>query len=155
RRIVIICPGCMGSYMTTGDFRVFVSAVTNEFGRARSAVASDLRSHGLSVRVQEDFRQEASSDTLLRKLHDYIRDCSAVICIIGDRSGAIPTPTEAKPFAHLLPPGMAQASYTQWEFLFARHFQRRLSLYVGKGYKPDQIEPTGNQRDLQQSYRQM
>jgi hypothetical protein len=63
-------------------FRVFVSAVSSEFGAARSLVASDLRSRGIEVKVQEDFRQEPGSDTTLGKLHDYIEDCSAVVCVI-------------------------------------------------------------------------
>jgi len=78
--------------MATDAFRIFLSAVTSEFGQARDALAADLRSRGLLVKVQSDFRQEAGSDTTLRKLHDYIRDCSAVICIIGTRSGACPPP---------------------------------------------------------------
>src|SRR5215217_68753 len=72
--------------MATGEFRIFLSAVTSEFGKARDALAADLRSRGLLVKVQSDFRQEADSDTTLRKLHDYIQDCSAVICIIGTES---------------------------------------------------------------------
>jgi len=53
------------------------------------------------LRVQSGFRQEAGSDTTLRKLHDYIRDCSAVVCIIGKRNGALPPPKAAEPFAHM------------------------------------------------------
>src|SRR5271166_5648182 len=98
------------------EFRVFLSAVTSEFGRARYALAADLRSRDTLVRVQSDFRQEADSDTTLKKLHDYIRGCSAVVCVIGARSGACPPPAAAAQFAHLLPPGITEASYTQWEF---------------------------------------
>jgi hypothetical protein len=49
-------PKSKGEFMRASDFRVFVSAVTNEFGRGRSAVASDLRSLGMFVKVQEDYR---------------------------------------------------------------------------------------------------
>jgi hypothetical protein len=83
--------------MSQDDFRIFLSAVTSEFGRARDAVAADLRACGLTLRVQSEFRQEAGSDTTLRKLHDYIHDCSAVVCIIGRRSGAMPRQKEAEP----------------------------------------------------------
>jgi hypothetical protein len=116
--------------MPQDQFRVFLSAVSSEFGKARDAVGADLRSRELLLRVQSDFRQEAGSDTTLRKLHDYIRDCSAVVCVIGKRSGALPPPAAAEPFNHMLPPGIATASYTQWEFFFARHFKRRLSIYI-------------------------
>src|ERR1700674_3257664 len=116
--------------MSQDQFRVFLSAVTSEFGKARDALAADLRSRETLLRLQGDFRQEAESDTTLRKLHDYIRDCSAVVCVIGQRSGAVPPPASASRFAHMLPPGIATASYTQWEFFFARHYKRRLSIYI-------------------------
>lgn len=138
--------------MADGDFRVFVSAVSSEFGKARSAVASDLRSRDLLVKVQDDFRLGAGADTLLRKLHNFIRDCSAVICIIGDRSGAGPTPAEAAPFAHVLPSGITQASYTQWEFFIARHFRRNLYLYLAENYSPDGPAPGADDADLQRAY---
>lgn len=138
--------------MAISDFRVFVSAVTSEFEAARSAVASDLRSRGLSVKVQEDFNLGVGADTLLRKLHDYIHDCSAVVCIVGDRLGAGPTPTEAAPFAHLLPQGVTQASYTQWEFFLARHFRRNLYLYLAEKYDPDGPATGTDDSNLQRAY---
>jgi hypothetical protein len=139
--------------MPQPDFRIFLSAVTSEFGKARDAVAADLRSRELFVKVQSDFRQETGSDTTLRKLHDYIRDCSAVVCIIGKRSGAVPPPAAAEPFRHMLPAGIATASYTQWEFFFARHYRKRLSVYIaGEDYKPDRDPPAGDDPALQQAF---
>jgi tetratricopeptide (TPR) repeat protein len=138
--------------MVDGDFSVFVSAVTSEFGKVRSTVASDLRSRGLSVKVQEDFRLDAGADTLLRKLHNYIHNCSAVVCIIGDRAGAGPTQIEAAPFLHLLPQGITQASYTQWEFFLARHFRRNLYLYLAENYNPDGPASGTDDSNLQQAY---
>jgi tetratricopeptide (TPR) repeat protein len=124
--------------MPKDDFRIFLSAVSSEFSGAREAVANDLRARGLTVRVQSSFRQEAGSDTTLRRDHDYIRDCDAVVCIVGKRSGFVPPPAAAAPFAHLLPDGITAASYTQWEFFAARHYRRRLSIYIaGDDYKPD------------------
>jgi tetratricopeptide (TPR) repeat protein len=139
--------------MATGEFRIFISAVTSEFRKARDALASDLRSRDTLVRVQSDFRQEAGSDTTLKKLHDYICDCSAVVCVIGTRSGACPPPGEAAPFLEMLPPGISEASYTQWEIFFARHYKRRLSIYIANpDYTPDEPMPTGEDRpDLQQA----
>jgi hypothetical protein len=95
------------------SFRVFLSAVTSEFGTARDGLAADLRSRGTLVRVQRDFRQEADGDTTLKKLHDYIRECSAAVCVIGTRSGACRSLAEAAECAHLLPSGITDASYTQ------------------------------------------
>jgi len=126
------------------SFRVFLSAVSSEFAAARTALAGDLRARGLDVKVQDDFRQEAGADTTLRKLHDYIRDCAAVVCVIGRRSGAVPPDTAVRPFAPLLPASLSEASYTQWEFFFARHHARRLSLYLANDdHVPDQATPNG------------
>src|SRR5271169_2404159 len=95
-------------------FKVFLSAVTPECGEARKLVASDLRSRGLEVKVQEDFRQEAGADaTTLRKLHDYVRECDRVVAIMGARSGSFPPPDAAAPFAHFLPDGFDRGSMTQ------------------------------------------
>ena len=126
-------------------FRVFLSAVTREFELARDAVASDLQARDLQLRVQRSFRQEPGSDTLLQLLHDYIRECDAVVCVIGTRSGACPSPAAAAAFAQLLPAGISEASYTQWEFFFARAYKRRLPLYIAAAdYPPDRDAPTGD-----------
>jgi tetratricopeptide (TPR) repeat protein len=139
--------------MPQDEFRIFLSAVTSEFGQARAAVAADLRSRETLLRVQSDFRQEAGSDTTLKKLHDYICGCSAVVCVIGKRSGALPPPKAAEPFAHMLPSGITKASYTQWEFFFARHFKRRLSIYIADdNYQPDRPTPTGEDSELQRVF---
>ncbi len=132
---------------TNHKFRVFLSAVSSEFEKARTQVACDLRSRGLEVKVQDDFRQEVDADTTLRKLHDYIRDCDAVVCIMGERSGTIPPEPAARPFVAMgiLPPELVQASYTQWEFFFARHHHKRLSRYLANpDYVPDKPQPTSS-----------
>ena len=126
------------------EFRVFLSAVTSEFGKARDALANDLQARDLELRMQRSFRQEPGADTLLRLLHDYIRDCDAVVCVIGARSGACPSPAAATEFAELLQPGISKA-YTQWEFFFARAHKRRLSLYIAAAdYRPDREAPSGD-----------
>jgi len=124
-------------------FDVFISAVTSEFEKARSGVASDLRARGLSVKVQEDFRQEAGADTTLQKIHEYIHNCAAVVCIIGARCGAVPPEAATKPFQHMLPNGLERASYTQWELIFARHYRKRYSrYYASPGYIAERDEPS-------------
>lgn len=133
-------------------FRVFISAVSSEFGEARSLVTSDLRARGIEVKVQEDFRQEADSDTTLAKLHELIKDCYAVVCVVGRRSGSVPPPAAAQPYADILPDGLEQASYTHWELLFARHYERPLFLYhAAVEYEPDQPEPTGEDHPVLQA----
>jgi tetratricopeptide (TPR) repeat protein len=126
-----------------GGFRVFLSAVTSEFGTARNEIASDLAARGLTVKVQRDFRQEATSETTLQKLDLYIRQCNALVHVAGKRSGAFPGEEEAKPFLHVLPEGVTRASYTQFEFYLARHYQRHFYIYVAKDdYVPDRPKPS-------------
>lgn len=139
----------------TDRFRVFLSAVSSEFGAVRAQLRSDLTARGLEVKEQADFRQEAGADTTLAKLHDYIRDCDAVVSLVGTRSGAMPPAAADEPFrAMLLPTGMQEASYTQWEVIFARAYGKRLSFYVaGSGWVPDRDASDGDRPDLQAALR--
>ncbi|HEV2189877.1 MAG TPA: DUF4062 domain-containing protein [Stellaceae bacterium] len=141
--------------MPNGQFRVFLSAVTSEFGKARDALAADLRSRGIAVSVQSDFRQEAQADTTLRKLHDYIWGCDAVVCLVGQRPGDLPPPAAAGQFSDVLPAHFEQASYTQWEFFFARQHKKRLSIYIARDdYVPDREIPRATSRALQSAFEQ-
>ncbi|HMG77921.1 MAG TPA: DUF4062 domain-containing protein [Xanthobacteraceae bacterium] len=133
--------------------RIFISAVTSEFGKARDAVASDLRTRGHEVTVQSDFKQSPDSETLLGNLADYIRDCHAVVCIVGKRCGACPPARAAERLKGVLPNDIKEASYTQWEFFLARHFKRRPYLYIaGDSYEPDRDAAAGDRADLQNTY---
>jgi hypothetical protein len=98
------------------------------FKSAREALARALRAAGFHVEEQDTFVQRGAAPRLLRKLHDYIEGCFAVVCLIGSCTGAFPQPAEAAEFPKILP--VATAYYTQWECFLARHFVRRLYLYV-------------------------
>ena len=142
-----------GGPQTGTRLRVFISAVTSEFGKARDALAADLRARGHEVTVQSDFKQSPDSETLLGNLSDYIRDCNAVVCIVGKRCGACPPARAAERLRGVLPDGIKEASYTQWEFFLARHFKRRPYLYIaGDSYTPDRDTAVGDRVDLQNKY---
>jgi tetratricopeptide (TPR) repeat protein len=148
----------VSSPMPNDEFRIFLSAVTSEFGKARDALGADLRARGHEVTVQSDFQQSPDSETLLGTLSDYIRDCHAVVCIVGGRSGACPPPRAAKDLAArfdgVLPDGIKGASYTQWEFFLARHFRRRPYVYIARDdYQPDRDAP-GDRTELQAAFLQ-
>jgi hypothetical protein len=133
--------------------RIFISAVTSEFGKARDAIASDLRARGHVVHVQSDFKQSPDSDKLLDALADYIRDCNAVICLIGKRSGAFPPKRAAKRYTDVLPVEIEEASYTQWEYFLARHFNRRRYRYIARDdYKADEDSIKGDRTGFQIAY---
>ena len=140
--------------MADSGFRVFSSAVTSEFGRARDALANDLQSHDVIVRVQRSFRYDGEAETLLHKLRNYIERCDVVPCLIGARSGAFPTVAEAAPFRDDLPDGITEASYTQWEFFFARHFGRLCLVYLAsdKFQRDERKASLGERSDFQAAF---
>ncbi len=152
-----LCLNADGRGNPASSFRlqIFISAVTSEFGQARDAVASDLRAQGHTVHVQRDFRQGPDNATLLSRLADYIRDCHAVICIIGKHCGACPPASATARFSEALPDGVKEASFTQWEFFLARHFGRRTYVYIAHDdYKPDKDAAEDDRADLQRAYRE-
>jgi hypothetical protein len=134
-----------------GPRGVFLSAVTSEFGRARQEIARSLGAKRFEVKVQEEFEQ--GGDTLLQKIDDYIRDCQAVVAIVGTRSGAFPQEAEAQEFAGVasaagLEPG--PYSYTEWELIFAHHYGRKLFLFLATpDYQPDRPTPEGDRPEIQ------
>jgi len=86
--------------------RIFLSAVTKEFGRHRNALYHALTVKGYDVRVQEQFG--TGSGTLLEKLQSEIRRCVAVVSVMGRTFGeAAPDVAEARG---------THRSYTQWEY---------------------------------------
>lgn len=128
----------MTSSLGHRPYHIFISRVTGEFGKVAEALASDLRSKGVVGKLQVDFRQEDNTETTLDKLEQYIREADAVIALVGQRSGSYPPPAAALKWAHVLPEGIEQATYTQWEVHFARFHNRRLSVYFGFDHEKDQ-----------------
>lgn len=131
--------------------RVFISAVSSELGNARRAAANYLLAGKVvDVSIQEHFVPERTLHTLLQAIRDAVRDSDVVICLIGARAGACPTVDEARDFIGMLPHGVTAASYTQWEFFFAKHYRKECLLLVADdAYSPDgpptEPEPPGLQ----------
>ena len=138
--------------MSDRRYDAFVSAVSSECGRARDAAAAELRRAGQRVAVQSDFAHGPASATLLQMLHDTIRDCTDVHCIVGTRCGTCPPAAATAAFQEFLPQDVTEASYTQWEFHFARHYAPdRTWLYLAaEGYPPDEPVPAGAERPKMQ-----
>src|SRR5262249_15339310 len=133
---------------TTGN-RVFISCVSGDFENAdarfpgfRSALPSYLTRADCEVKIQEDFRQDGQI-LAVAKLDDYIRNCAAVIHLVGAKTGAI---TDARSVAKYLraeanflekyPDLRAQLgdfsglTYTQWEAFLALHHGVNLFIYA-------------------------
>jgi tetratricopeptide (TPR) repeat protein len=145
---------CLNARMSQDRLRIFISAVTSEFGKVRDALAADLRARGHTVTVESDFNQRPDSETMLGELADFIRDCHAVICIVGKRSGSCPPARAAERLAKVLPNDIKTASYTQWEFFLARDFKRRPYIYIARDdYAPDRGPDSGDLAPLQNAFR--
>ncbi len=133
---------------------VFLSAVSSEFGQVRSDIAEDLRARGLEVKVQEEFTQAGLSTTLDR-LDAYIQNCAEVICVVGERSGSIPPVAASEKYQQDdLPQNVEQPSYTQWEMILARRYDKNPRIYYSRPpYEAEQEEETGtNDPELQQQF---
>ncbi|MFN9289566.1 MAG: DUF4062 domain-containing protein, partial [Planctomyces sp.] len=103
---------------------------------------------GLEVRDQEHFRQGGA--TLIEQLRDYIQQCDAVICLVGDQYGSSVTAQHAGVLGasewwnrfHEAT-GHHEASYTQWEFLLAKDAKRRTWTFL----TAPEFRPDGASRD--------
>ena len=123
--------------------RIFISCVSGEFGAYRVELAKYFRRADCDVRVQEDFAQ-VPEDTI-QKLDAYIRNCDAVVHILGKGCGAFADDAAVAAYLSEEPEfleAMKQVgdfkklklSYTQWEaFLAAYHGK---SLFVYQATKP-------------------
>src|SRR5215467_11610276 len=143
------------------EFRVFISAVTGELKFCRGEVARVLRRKELEVRDQEYFRQGPA--TLLEQLAAYIQKCDAVILLMGECAGAFPSDDQASALG-VIPiyeqyrreSGQTRASYTQWEFLLAKHYGKHTYVFfTGDGFNPDNTSnEAADGRSCQAAYRQ-
>jgi len=129
--------------------KVIITAVSREFGAARSQIASDLPAKGHEVKLQEDFRHEPGTVTILGLVRHYIEGCDRVLALVGNQSGGFPSADEAAPHAERLPPGFDPLSYTQWEVAFAAA-SGQLSLFDGAGCKAEH-PPVGDNDAAQQA----
>jgi Domain of unknown function (DUF4062) len=141
------------------EFRVFISAVSSELASYRSEVARVLRRKELEVRDQEHLRQGPA--TLLEQLAAYIKKCDAVFLLIGNQAGEFPSDDHASALG-IVPlyeqyrkeTGQTHASYTQWEFLLAKHYGKQTYVFfTGEGFIPDNPNSAAD-KSSQTAYRQ-
>jgi Domain of unknown function (DUF4062) len=70
--------------------QIFLSTVSAEFRSYRDTLRHDLDRPNVTVKIQEDFI--ATGTETLDKLDAYIRQCDAVIHLVGDMTGALAQP---------------------------------------------------------------
>src|SRR5689334_284200 len=117
--------------------RIFISSVSREFGSYRDLLRGYLQRPNVTVHIQEDFI--AGRVPTLDKLDRYIKECDAVIHLVGDMTGAMAQrvsidhivdcyPDFAKKLPDLTPAfdGALDVSYTQWEAYLAIYHKKEL-----------------------------
>ena len=126
---------------TPTNSRVSLSCVSSEFKSYRLRLANQLgsiRGQPFEVKTEEDFQQ--GGFTMLGALADYVRECDLVIQLVGDVAGSWPSADHERAlFRHLgeRPPELLPGwSYTQWEYRLARHFQKRMLVYLAQPETP-------------------
>jgi hypothetical protein len=147
--------------------RIFLSTVSAEFRSYRELLRQKLTRPNVTIQVQEDFI--ATGTETLDLLDRYIRDCDAVIHLVGDMTGAMAqAPSVAwlrehyPDFAHkpllaeFLAPDGPPLSYTQWEAWLAIYHRKPLFIAVPEegarrdaGYQLDDAERAAQQAHLQ------
>lgn len=146
--------------------QIFLSTVSAEFRSYRDRLRHDLTRPNVSVAVQEDFI--VTGTETLDMLDDYVRQCDAVIHLVGDMTGA---PAQAPslatirqrypdlvarlpPLAPFLQPGAAALSYTQWEAWLALYHGKPLIIAVPEDNAPrdERYERNSEQSAAQQAH---
>lgn len=141
---------------------LFISAVTSEFaedpvrspervrgpGDYRTYLRDKLTGPDVSVKVQEDFI--AGGVLTLDKLVLYLKECDAVIQLVGDMTGAVAgdiavdalfesEPQLPRKIPFLAAPADAALlaiSYTQWEGYLAHYYRKRLLVCAAQPHAP-------------------
>ena len=76
------------------NVQIFLSTVSAEFRSYRDALRQDLDRPNVTVKVQEDFI--ATGTETLEMLDEYIRQCDAVIHLVGNMTGAFAQPSSTQ-----------------------------------------------------------
>jgi WD40 repeat protein len=140
--------------------QIFLSTVTSEFRSYRDALRHDLDRPNVTVKVQEDF--VATGTETLDLLDEYIKECDAVIHLVGDMTGAMAQPPSVTAIRERYPdfdkrlpvvtsflrPGGPALPYTQWEAWLALYHGKPLFICV-----PQEGAPRDERYSLDQGQR--
>jgi tetratricopeptide (TPR) repeat protein len=118
--------------------KIFLSCVSAEFAEFRNPLSRDLRGPNVEVKAHEEVCEHNSGLTTLEKLEEYISTCSAIVHLVGSRTGSSVEvsqvdaikrrhPDLAQQLPQLAPLLAGDAdwrgSYTQWEAYLAIYHQ--------------------------------
>jgi hypothetical protein len=122
--------------------QLFLSTVSTEFKGYREVLRHNLNLPDVTIQIQEDFI--AGGVPTLDKLDLYIRECDAVIHLVGDGLGSLAKPrsltylnehypdlgSRVPPLGGFLAADGPSLSYTQWEAWLALLHGRKLLICV-------------------------
>jgi WD40 repeat protein len=149
------------------NVQIFLSTVTAEFRSYRDSLRHYLDRHNVTIKVQEDFITTGTET--LDMLDLYIKQCDAVIHLVGDMTGAMAQspsvdairrryPDVDKRFPVLtefLKPDGPPLPYTQWEAWLALYHKKTLIICVptqgaarDERYRDDEVERAAQQAHL-------
>jgi WD40 repeat protein len=145
---------------------IFLSSVSAEFRSYRDALRHDLDRPNVTVKVQEDFI--ATGTETLDMLDDYIKQCNAVIHLVGNMTGSMaqaPSVTFIREryndfdkrlpvLAEFLRPDGPALPYTQWEAWLALYHRKPLIICVPEEGAPrdERYQDDEAQRAIQQEH---
>ena len=146
--------------------RLFISSVSAEFKSYRKTLRHNLERPSVSVKVQEDFI--VTGTETLDMLDDYIKQCDAVIHLVGDMTGDIARPPSVAllrerypdlgqrlpPIVEFLKSYAPGLPYTQWEAWLALYHRKPLIIAVpaADAKRDDQFQLIDAQRKEQQKH---
>lgn len=105
------------------QFTVFVSGVTADFDIARKDVQIILDIQGFNV-IEQTVLDNDGIERLLDQLISRIRHSDVVVSLIGKSAGFRPRGKASAYYNQFLPEGLHEPSYTQWEVLIARYYDK-------------------------------
>ena len=145
--------------------QIFLSSVSAEFRSYRDALRDHLDRPNVTVKVQEEFI--ATGTETLDMLDIYIKNCDAVIHLVGDMTGSMaqapsvsvireryPDFDKLLPLSDFLQPGGPPLPYTQWEAWLALYHRKPLIICVpeeGATRDQDYVSEAA-QRAIQQAH---
>lgn len=122
---------------------VFLSATTEDLRPCREAAAKILREAGIFAKFQDEL--PANFRPLTEHLRKQIRECDAVVCLVGSVFGSAPGGS-----------GHPQRSYTQMEYDAARDLHKPVFVFCTKNpflEEYSRSKPLA-EREAQQAFRQ-
>lgn len=119
---------------------IYISGDPREFGSYLQTLRERLRDHGHNARTRDELEEDGKA-TLLQRIDDGVLKSDAVLCLMGERFGAEPPDKEREAR------GGERRSYTQWEYVLAKRYDKPVHVYYADDEAPLDV-PNDEAKDL-------